>query len=479
MKCVIYLHLFVTVDLLAITGDVTLSWTSPIYPKLYSNDSTINPIGRPITENEDTWIGSLLTLAACIGPIIFSIIAETFGRKIGLLAIGLPHIFSYLIMAFATDVYMFYFARFIGGLALGGGYCLLPMYIAEISKETERGTLSQTMNVFWAVGNFIPYAIGPFLSIKWFNSILATIPLFFVVVFLVFGKETPFYYVKIKQFEKAEKVLMHLRSKTKQEVQEELDNIKRFTSFKGKGGIMDIINDKITRKYLFICLVLISTQEFGGFCAITFHLQLIFEAAGTNIGADYAALIVGIVMIVSSLVAPILIDRLGRRFLTITSCFGMCLAHILIGTFFFFQADSQFNIESLKWIPIFSLILYIFSFNFGISTVPWTLISEIFPSHVKETASFFIASLCWIVSFVMTSLFNTMNNKFGRSGTFSFFAVFCLLSAIFSIIYVPETMGKSFLEIQKMLSRDTSNNLQTPITKANEEEIILQNTKIR
>ncbi|KAJ8977230.1 hypothetical protein NQ317_003805 [Molorchus minor] len=48
------------VDLLATTGDVALSWTSPIYPKLYSNDTSINPIGRPITESEDSLLGSFL-----------------------------------------------------------------------------------------------------------------------------------------------------------------------------------------------------------------------------------------------------------------------------------------------------------------------------------------------------------------------------------------------------------------------------------
>lgn len=441
---------------MATSGDITLSWTSPIYPKLYSNDTSINPIGRPITEDEDAWIGSLLNLGAFLGPLVFSLIAENFGRKIGLLAIGVPHIVSYLTMAFAKEVYLFYFGRFIGGLAVGGGYCLLPMYIAEIAKETERGTLSQTINVFWAIGNFLPYAVGPFISIKWFNSLLAAIPITFFISFSIFGSETPFYYVKKNKIDKAEKTLMHLRSKTKEEVQEELEDLERYCNFKENGGLLDIIKDKITRKSLIICLILISTQEFSGFCAITFHLQLIFEAAGTKIGADYSALIIGTAIIFSSFMAPLLIDRAGRRFLTISSCFGMCTAHILIGTFFYIHDLTNLNVKGISWVPIFSLILYIFSFNFGICSVPWTLISEIFPSHAKEVATFFISSVCWIISFITTSYFNTMISVMGRSGTFWFFATACLVSATFSIIYVPETKGKTFLEIQEMLYFGTS-----------------------
>ncbi|KAJ8977232.1 hypothetical protein NQ317_003807 [Molorchus minor] len=150
------------VNLLATTGDVTLSWTSPIYPKLYSNDSSENPLGRPITETEDSWLGSLLLIGAIFGPFPFSFIATKFGRKLSLLCIAVPHIISYTTMAFAKTIYLFYFGRLFGGLALGGGYTLLPMYIAEVSETANRGMMSLTLNVFWAIGNFIPYAVGPF-----------------------------------------------------------------------------------------------------------------------------------------------------------------------------------------------------------------------------------------------------------------------------------------------------------------------------
>ncbi|KAG5875442.1 hypothetical protein JTB14_006263 [Gonioctena quinquepunctata] len=144
------------VDLLATAGDVTLSWTSPIYPKLYSNDTSINPLGRPITPDEDSWIGSLLNVGAIIGPFPYGFVSGKFGRRIGLLAIAVPQIISFLTMAHATDIHYFYFARFLAGLAVGGGYTLLPMYIAEVSRDDNRGAMSLTLNVFWALGNFLP-----------------------------------------------------------------------------------------------------------------------------------------------------------------------------------------------------------------------------------------------------------------------------------------------------------------------------------
>ncbi|KAH0813528.1 hypothetical protein GEV33_009263 [Tenebrio molitor] len=125
-------------DLLATSGDITMTWTSPIFSKLYSNDSEVNPFGKPITTDEDSWIGSLINIGAMIGPFPYGFIGEKYGRKIGLLAISIPHIISYLTLAFSRTVYLYYFARLLGGIAVGGGYTLLPMYVAEVAEDSNR-----------------------------------------------------------------------------------------------------------------------------------------------------------------------------------------------------------------------------------------------------------------------------------------------------------------------------------------------------
>ncbi|KAJ8920261.1 hypothetical protein NQ315_011922 [Exocentrus adspersus] len=452
-----------TVNLLATAGDVTLSWTSPIYPKLYSNDSSVNPLGRPITEDEDGWLGSLLTLGAIVGPFPYSVVASKFGRKIGLLAVAVPHIISYITMAFARTIYLFYFGRIFGGMAMGAGYSLLPMYIAEVSEVPNRGMMSLTLNVFWAVGNFIPYALGPFISIMWFNIILACIPSAFFIIFLLTGVETPYYLMENNKTDKAEKSLMKLRSLEKEGVQNELEDIKAHLKKEEDGHFSDILKKVELRKAFIICLVLIIAQEMSGFCAITFYLQPIFEAADTNIPPEMSALYVGVSMLVSSFIAPFLVDRLGRRFLTIASCAGMCAALVMLGSFFYVQDSTESSTDSILWIPIFSLVFYILSFNFGMCSVPWTLCSELFPNNVKQIAASCVSSTCWLTTFLITRFFNDMNDGLGRAGTFWFFAACCLTAAIFSVIMVPETKGKSFSEIQDMLRYGSAKKSQEKI----------------
>ncbi|KAJ8936175.1 hypothetical protein NQ318_019056 [Aromia moschata] len=449
------------VDLLATSGDITLSWTSPVYPKLYSNDTSINPLGKPITEDEDGWIGSLVTIGAMIGPLPYSFISEHFGRKISLLCIAIPHAVAYLSMAFGKSVYFYYFGRLFGGIAVGGGYTILPMYIAEVSQDSNRGMLSQTLNVFWAIGNFLPYAIGPFISIMWFNIILACIPATFFILFSLLAPETPYYLVGKNEIEKAEKSLMLLRSISKEGAQKELEHIKLHFKKEEDGHFLDIIRNRGLRKAFIICIILIIAQELSGFCAITFYLQPIFDAAETSLSSDISALIVGFTIFASSFIIPFLIDRLGRRILTICSCAGMFVALDILGAFFFLKDKTSVSVDSLLWMPIFSLIFFIISFNFGIGSVPWTLGSELFPSNVKHISSSALSSSCWITSFMVTKFFNNMNDTMGRAGTFWFFAGCCLAATIFSIIFVPETKGKSFVEIQDMLQNGSHHKKDT------------------
>ncbi|CAH1171159.1 unnamed protein product [Phaedon cochleariae] len=439
------------VNLLATTGDVTLSWTSPIYPKLYSNDSNINPFGTPITPDQDAWIGSLLNVGAILGTIPFGLISSRYGRKVGLLAVAIPHIISFITMALAKNVYLFYIARFVGGLSVGGGYVLLPLYIAEISQDHNRGAMSLTLNIFWALGNFIPYAIGPFMSIYSFNIVLSALPIVFLVLFVFLGTESPYFLVRTDRIGEATETLMFLRSSSKAEVQEEIDHIKTYIEQSENGNILDFFRHKYLRTAFMICTITVMLQELGGFCAITYHLQIIFIAAGSEWKPELSALVVGLVHFVSSFISPFLVDRVGRRLLIIWSCLGMFVALILLGGFFYIQDIADGSTTSIFWVPIFSLIFYIIFFNLGICSVPWTLTSEMFPNNLKEVAASTITSIAWITSFITTNTYNDMNDFIGRPGTFWFFAASCFCGAIFSVVYVPETKGKSFSEIQQML----------------------------
>lgn len=449
--------LFVSVDLLATSGDITATWTSPIYPKLYSNDSTKNPLGRPITPEEDSWIGSFVNIGAMIGTLPFGFIAEKFGRKPALLCIAVPHFISYITMAFAKTVYLFYFGRFFGGVAVGGGYTLLPMYIAEISEDSHRGIYSVTLGIFWSFGNFLPYAVGPFVSIQYFNLLAACFPIIFIIIFSMIGTETPHFLVAEKRIEDAEKVLMLLRSATKKDVQRELTTMQEMIAKEEHGSLSDIITDKSLRKALIISLILILLQQLVGVgSALPFYLQPILDASDTKISSDIGSLVMGVSCLVFSLIVPFIIERFGRKSLTIFSSIGNGFFLLCLGIFFFLKDSTTYRTDSIFWLPLASLISSLFMYQIGLNVMPWTISSELFPNSVKQISATTVSFGCWFGMFFVTKYFNDMNNALGRSGTFWFYAAMSLVCAIFTLLFVPETRGKSLAEIQAMIRRRLS-----------------------
>lgn len=448
------LIIVLAVDLLALTGDTALTWTSPMFPKLNSSDPDQNPFERPISAEDASWIGSLVNIGAIIGPFLFRYLSDKIGRKLTLLSIALPHLVAFVTLAFVKNIYLYFVARLLNGFSVGGSYTVLPMYIAEVSEPKNRGMATVSLGVFWALGNLIPYCIGPYMPTMWFNLALCISPTTFFVIFLLLGPETPYYLVGKKKMEEATKALMKLRSKNEQQIQKELEEITVSLENEEKGHFYEILKSKALRKALFISLTLIIANQFCGINAFLFYMQPIFQASGTEIKADLSAIIVGLVLFVSSIIAPFVADRWGRRALMLISSFGMVVALVPIGAYFYFLDNglASSSINAFSWVPITSLIVYIIMFNMGMTSIPWIIPAELFPSSFRSIAASTISTTCWLFSFIITKFFTQISEAIGKGPVFLVFGLCSFLSGVFTIFMVPETKGKTFSEIQKMLS---------------------------
>ena len=48
-----------------------LGWTSPVAPKLKSDDTSDSPLNHKIDSTEDAWISSIVALGALVGELLF------------------------------------------------------------------------------------------------------------------------------------------------------------------------------------------------------------------------------------------------------------------------------------------------------------------------------------------------------------------------------------------------------------------------
>lgn len=121
-----------------------------------------------------------------------------------------------------------------------------------------------------------------------------------------------------------------------------------------------------------------------GINAIVFYTVEIFKSAGTKMDPNLSSIVVGVVLLVSVTISAFLIDRLGRRILLIISDGGMAIGLFGLGLFFYLKEENVDGIaDSLGWLPLASLMMFVASFNFGYGPVPWLYCGELLPAHVK------------------------------------------------------------------------------------------------
>lgn len=67
----------ISANLCCVAAGALLGWTSPILPKLQGTVED-NPLGRMITPDENSWIGSLVSVGAVIGSFAAGYLAERY-----------------------------------------------------------------------------------------------------------------------------------------------------------------------------------------------------------------------------------------------------------------------------------------------------------------------------------------------------------------------------------------------------------------
>jgi Na+/melibiose symporter-like transporter len=121
---------------------------------------------------------------------------------------------------------------------------------------------------------------------------------------------------------------------------------------------------------LIICFGLMFFQQVSGINAVIFYTTDIFEAAGTGIDPEIATIIVGVMQVVATFVASLVVDRLGRRILLLISDSVMALCTMLLGLYFFLKGRDPESVASLGWLPIVALCVFIVTFSLGFGPVP-------------------------------------------------------------------------------------------------------------
>ncbi|XP_006624016.1 facilitated trehalose transporter Tret1 isoform X2 [Apis dorsata] len=420
------------------------SYTSPALVSMRDNTTAT----FEVTMDMAMWIGSIMPLSALIGGIIGGPCIEYIGRRNTILSTALPFLAGWLFIALATNVAMILVGRSICGFCVGIASLSLPVYLGESIQPEVRGSLGLLPTVFGNSGILMCFTAGMYLA--WRNLALlgACIPIIFLILMFLIP-ETPRWYISKGKIKEARKSLQWLRGKTA-DISEELDSIQKMhiesERIATEGAFIELFR-KNHIKPVFISLGLMFFQQFSGINAVIFYTVQIFKDAGSTIDENLSTIIVGLVNFISTFVAAMIIDRLGRKMLLYISSILMCITLFTFGTFFYVK--ELMDVTAFGWIPLMSLIVYVIGFSFGFGPIPWLMMGEILPVKIRGTAASVATAFNWSCTFVVTKTYEDLVSHIGPYGTFWLFGTLVAVAFIFVIICVPETRGRSLEEIER------------------------------
>lgn len=109
-----------------------------------------------------------------------------------------------------TSVEVLLVGRFLAGLAAGGVFVLVPLYVSEIAEDSVRGTLGSFFIFSINFGTLLMFVAGNYLSYEVVPRVMISFPIAFALTF-AFLVETPQHLLKNGKGKQAENSLKFLR----------------------------------------------------------------------------------------------------------------------------------------------------------------------------------------------------------------------------------------------------------------------------
>ncbi|GAB4333884.1 MAG: arabinose-proton symporter AraE [Bacteroidales bacterium] len=468
------------------------------------------------------WVVSSPSFAAMFAMLASGTISDYIGRKKVLIWVGLLYSVSAIASALAPGWEVLVVARMIGGVAFGAALVLAPVYIAEIAPPAERGKLVsiQQFNIVlgFSVSYFTNYLLlnamenGSSLLTReniwrWMLGI-ETLPalVYFALMLMVPG--SPRWLIMKNRKQKAAKILNKIYGADNgpRQLKELEANLQHSSS--GRKLTLRTLFTKSLALVMTVALILGIVQQVTGINAVLFYAPAIFKQSGVGTNAAFAqAVLVGVIQVIFTVLAMLLIDKAGRKPLILAGLAGVVVS-MAITSYAFSKANFTLTEESIENLPeeisrmnlhnltgktyysdlefrkvikpaigekvfdrneaalleatininailvLIGILLFIASFAVSLGPVMWVVLSEIFPNKIRGGAIALIGFINSLASFGVQLLFPWELSHLGNASTYALFGLTGLAGFILLAWLMPETKGKSLEQLEIDLMKE-------------------------
>lgn len=392
-------------------------------------------------------VGSAL-FGCVVGAITIGRPGDKYGRRTMLIWMAILMFISAIGSGIAENFTMFVIYRIIGGLGVGGASVLSPMYISEISPAEYRGRFTITFQLAIVLGILFAFLSDYILIDTGANNwrwmfIAEGIPAIIFLVLLFFVSKSPRWLVKNNNIEEARKVLLQVNPKG--EIENLLEEIKKSINTE----VVDHFKYLFQKPYLKLIVIGVFVgmfNQFTGINVVMYYSSNIFISAGFSTGSALGqSVMVGLTNLIFTIVAMLLIDKIGRKFMLLFGAVGMSIFLALFSYFYISQIEG--------YILLIALLGFVACFAFSQGAVIWVLLAEMYPNNIRARGSSIASFSLWtfntLTAFLFPIVASTFQGSNGIAYAFMFYTGMTILSYFFYKKYLIETKGKTLEEIEK------------------------------
>jgi sugar porter (SP) family MFS transporter len=383
-----------------------------------------------------------LALGAMAGCLVAGSYSDKYGRRPALLLAATVFLISSLAMAFAPGRDFFIFSRFCAGIGVGMASVLSPMYIAEISPAALRGRMVAINQLTIVIGILITNLVNYSLrnngddAWRWMFG-LGAVPALLFLLGAWWLPESPRWLLQAGNRAKAREVLQRIGNEAYAD--DALDKMQPSAANKEKTGYAAVFQKAILPGVL-IGIGLAVFQQLCGINVVFNYTAKIFESIGASKDDQLLQTVfIGAVNLIFTLLAMLLVDKLGRKPLMLVGAAGLAVLYFLVVQML--RSGSGY----VSWFLLSAIGIYAMT----LAPVTWVLISEIFPNKIRGAATSIAVVSLWLAYFILIFTFPVLFDQF-KDATFYFYAVVCVVGFLFIWLKVRESKGKSLEQMEEV-----------------------------
>ncbi|KAG5846440.1 hypothetical protein ANANG_G00114990 [Anguilla anguilla] len=431
-----------------------------------------------LTCQRQEMVVSSLLFGALLVSLVGGFVLDRYGRKASIILSACAVVAGTLVVVGIPSYPALIAGRALVGMAVALSGAAACLYIAEIAPKDKRGLLVCLYELMVVIGILLGFG---------FSYAFAAVPGGWKYMFAVAVPPAALQAV----------TMLFLP---------ELQSIQSAVREESQYGFLDLFRSRDNiRTRLMIGVALAFFQQATGQPNVLLYASTILKSVGfhSNEAATLASTGLGVVKVLATVPAVLLVDRVGSKAFL---CVGSVVMAVSLTTLGAVTLHSHANMTSLcqnpaggstrppgprrtatggwttkggwsqeggesvvkvtdaspfqtgtssvlKWLSLVSLLVYVTAFSISLGPMVYVVLSEIFPLGIRGKAVSVVSAINWGTNLVISLTFLTEVDKIGLPNVIFTYAAMSFALLVFVILYIPETKGRSLEQISKELAK--------------------------